>query len=169
MEASSELAAPGATSLKERMQHRRAVQQTNGVETLEIPGCAIGWDEEDGSAHQAPLFARYHGLDYSVIRSIGLNNAKVKPASTRELYTAADTLIAACEGVEVHDGDEVEDLGVKLGNDLAEYLNLERCERDRQAVFTIVPDTAQLMVHYGKMLKAFGLADLEIDEELLGN
>lgn len=161
----------GTGSLKERMAAGRVVRQEATIETIQIPGCKIAW-EENGVEHEATLHARYHGLGYKAARAIGLKVAKeTKDPADREMYAATDQLVAACEGIEAHTTDgEIEDLGVTLGHSLGEYLHVDvDGMTPRQAVFAVVPDTTLLMGHFKRFATAFGLIDVQIDEDLAGN
>jgi hypothetical protein len=166
-----------AESLQEQLQRQRAEQQDTTIEKLPIPG--VG----------GRLIGCYRLLDWKAQRRIAARNAKVRgkdkedTEALQELYNAADTLIASCEQIEVRtpkDADEQTKTeaakfnaeGHKLNVAFAEYLGRHKADEerilDRGAVFLIIPQQTQVVVHAGLLMKAQGTVDEEIDEEQLG-
>lgn len=166
-----------AESLQEQLQRQRAEQQVNTVERLPIPG------------YGGRLVGYYHLVDWKAQRGIASRNSKVRgktkedTEATQELYNAADTLIAACDRIEIRvtaDADEqtrteaekFNGEGHKLNVAFAEYLGLHKDgeERitDRAAVFLIIPQQTQVIVHAGLLMAKQGTIDEEIDEEQMG-
>jgi hypothetical protein len=88
------------------------------------------------------------------------------------LTTGADALVKACEGTET---DRGEDLGKKLGRELAEYLGIAppdgewTGEADREAVFLIFDDDLALMKHVNELRQMRELAAERVEGELAGN
>jgi hypothetical protein len=149
---------PGTpTSVQDRLRSARKALLVNERVTLEVPG-------------YSGLFAHYRILDFPETRAVGkgIEKAGIKDEVQRELYQAADTLLAASIGVEAHIDGDVVDLDMKLGNGLAEYLDLGACENDRQAVFAIFLTKGDVMDQFVELQSHKAYADREADRALLG-
>jgi hypothetical protein len=162
-------------SLQEQLQRQRAEQQANTIERLPIPG------------YGGRLVGLYHLVDWKTQRRIAARNAKVRgktkedAEATAELYNAADTLVAACESIEARapsdeqtkaEAEKFNAEDHKLNVAFAEYLGLHKNSEepitDRAAVFLIIPQQTQVIVHAGLLMAKQGTIDEGIDEEQLG-
>jgi hypothetical protein len=103
--------------------------------------------------------------------SLQLESAKGDEVD-RLLVSLADALLKACQGTETDKGD---DLGKKLGTDLADYLGVEpplgewSPEGDREAVFVIFDDDVELVKHANQLRQVAELAQEQAQGELVGN
>jgi hypothetical protein len=148
---------PAAQSLQERLQSNRRTIQIKDKVTLEIPG-------------YGGLYAHYRILDFAETRAVGdaVEATGVKRGKDRELYLAAEHLIAANVGVEAHIDGEIHELAQPLGVSLAEYLGLGACENDRQAVFLIFRRELDVMDQFVALQAEKAYADREADKTALG-
>jgi hypothetical protein len=153
---------PAAQSVQESLRDARNTILVNERVTLEIPG-------------YGGLFAHYRLLDFRESRKVGegVQGAGCRDEIDRELYLAADSLIAACVGTEARlkgpDGNLVtHDLGVKLGKPLAEYLGLGEFENDRQAVLLIFRRNTDLVEQFAVLQTRDAYVNQEADETLVG-
>jgi len=167
-----------AESLQEQLRRQRAEQQGDRLERLAIPG------------YDGRLVGIYHLVDYKTQRRIAARNARVRgkdkedTEATQELLNAADTLLASCERVEIRVGPDADEQATaeaaqfnaeahKLDVAFAEYLGLHTPGdgaqiTNREAVFLIIPQQAQVVVHAGLLMGKQGIVDGDIDEEQLG-
>lgn len=147
-----------ATSVQARLQNARATILATDKVTLEIPG-------------YGGLFAHYRLLDFRDTRKVGEETTAsgVKGEIDRELYLAANHLLAASTGTEAHIDGDIHDLQRPLGRALAEYLGLgDEFENDRQALFVIFRREIDLMDQFVELQGQKAFADQEADKTLLG-
>lgn len=153
---------PAGQSVQDTLRNARNTILVNEKVTLEIPG-------------YGGLFAHYRLLDFRESRKIGdaLRDAGCKDEIDRELYLAADSLIAANTGIEARLKDPggnlvTQDLEVKLGKPLAEYLGLGEFDNDRQAVFEIFRRHIDVMAQFAALETHDTYVNREADKTLLG-
>jgi hypothetical protein len=149
-------------SVQETLRNARNTILLNEKVTLEIPG-------------YGGLFAHYRLLDFRESRKIGdaLTDAGCRDEIDKELYLAADSLIAANTGTEARLKDAsgslvTRDLEVKLGRPLAEYLGLGEFDNDRQAVFEIFRRNLDVMAQYAALETHDSYVNQGADKTLLG-
>jgi hypothetical protein len=145
-------------SLKDQVRFSRARIQHTKTRDFEIPG------------YQPQLFVTFKALDdYTETREIGARHENVPDEAQREMYVAADTLIAAStDSYGILDGERVE-IGLPLGAALAARLDHDGAENDRQAVFQIFPSTMSLMRTFIELDGWTQQVARGTDEELEGN
>ena len=121
------------------------------------------------------LVIRYGSVDPRELLRISLELQATRGGQVdKMLATGADLLLAACEGSETDKGDE---LGKKLGRELAEYLGIEPVadgwasgqDGEREALFLIFDDDIDVMSHVNKLQQLLELADEQAQDELVGN
>jgi hypothetical protein len=141
-------------SLAERLRTQRQQYSDHTTEqTFKVPGFR-------------ELYARYLPLDYRTVRRIVERCEPIPDPATRDLEAAADSLLAACQGVEAHIDGEVHDLGCKLGKQLADTLGFEGAETDRQALFLIFPSEMAVITEANRVKDMTEEPD---EDELLKN
>lgn len=160
-----------AESLQARLTRERQEEQEGRTFTLALPG-------------YAGLVVQYHSLPWKAERGMASRVIKQsRDVATRELYVAADSLIASCDSVEMRpaadehpevkaEAEQFNGEGYKLDKRLAEYLGAHKPGEQeitpREALFLIIPVQRKLMAHYGRLLEEQGVVGEEIDEEQLG-
>lgn len=151
--------APVADSLFAQIRAARDAKQQAETVDLVVPG------------YGGRLGVTYRALPWAETRRIAARHARNPDAAMRELYIAADTLLAAC--VDAHaileDGTH-HDLGVGLGADLARRLELDDTDglTARQAMFLLFARETQLISHYGELMEwQGGEVDPRVDDELV--
>src|SRR5450759_2713293 len=90
-------------SLAERLRTQREQYTDHTTEqTFKVPGFR-------------ELYARYLPLDYRTVRRIVERCESISDPATRDLEAAADSLLAAGQGIEVHIDGDVHAVDHKLG------------------------------------------------------
>lgn len=131
---------------------REALQATRTID-LPVPG----W---------GALVARYHVLSWRETRQITARHERVRDVAQQELYIAADSLIAACDGTFASLDGQLQPLNMIYGIDLARYLGEDGAESARQAVFQLIPNEIQLITHYGELMAWMQGENVSVDEDL---
>lgn len=119
--------------------------------------------------------ARYHSLDYKVVRAIGLRQKDNSNQADSELKIAADTLLHACDGLfEVLENGDLRDTGFKWTVDAARNLfgigpdEVPDEATSRVALMAMIPDSTSIVLHYGKYDARSRSVDDEVAEEISG-
>lgn len=141
-------------SLRDRVQARREALQEQQTITLDLPG--YGGD----------LRARYRLIDWRQARRINERVSELRDidSATRDLYLAADTLVAACETVIDAGGHEFGPWSA----DLAHSLGFPDPQTSRQAVFAILLREHWVMAHALDLEAWVEGRSLVVTEELAG-
>jgi hypothetical protein len=156
-------AAHGDISLRGRLAKRRA--ELRGEHSFDIP--VPGYEEE--------LVARYHTLDYHVLRRIGKRNEDEADPVQSELNVAADTLANACSGLfEVGEDGTLTDTGHRWSTAAAKDLfgigedELPAGSTARDAMFRIFQNDTAVVMHFSRYSDLSTNAGARVDKELRG-
>lgn len=146
-------------SLQQRVQAARRRRQDNAVVHVPIPG------------YQDTLIGRYKAVDWQT--RVDINLALEGQTGRRSVLLwglAADHLIASCEGVEAHLGEETADLGMTYGRELGEWLGLdmEHVENPREALALIIEDGEDLIEHFSEVRKEQAEGSDKLDRDIAG-
>lgn len=155
-------AEPG--SLQERFQQRRQALEANRTVEIEVAPAWAGM-----------LAARYHKLGFKELQAIVERAQKeTRDSGDQVLYSAADTLIRACDDLLViHEDGSRESLGIKWGLNAARTLipSTTSAETARQAVFEFFPNDMDLVAHSNEVsewMQGKALPGEDVEERLLG-
>lgn len=146
----------GRGSLAERAKARRDQLLDRQTVTLEVPG------------YEGILEVEYRALSYSESRKIVARHQRQRDDAVRELYIAADQLIAASINAYEITGDETRKaLECGWGLQLARMLGVEVSEGTtaRQAIFKCFARETLLSAHYIEYTEWLSSADAEADQE----
>jgi hypothetical protein len=119
------------------------------------------------------LVVRYHSLPSRELIRISME-AQKHPDEVEGLIQASVTaLLESCEGCETTIDGQTHDLGVKLGLGLAgllgETAGCDGAANDREAVFLIFGDEADIVTCANKLQQFQALANTRAADEIVGN
>jgi hypothetical protein len=149
-----------AGSLQDRLHQRRAELQSQESRDFDVPG------------YGGIIKARYHVLPWKQHRAIAARHEKERDVALREVYTAADTLINACDAlIEVAADGTERPLDYKWGVRAAsELFGADGLDTARQGIIACFPQDGLLMAHFGEVMQwqqgATPEADRELEDEL---
>lgn len=146
-------------SFRALVQARREELQAGHTIDLDVPG----WE--------GVLRARYRPVDWREMRRIGarVNRDRSNVDDfTRELYVAADTIVAACEEVLKPNGAGWKGTGQRWSAELAHALGIEDPQTPRQAIFALFGSDRLVARHFAELNAWMEGENREVDHELVG-
>lgn len=149
-------------SLQDRVRASRRRKQQNAKVHVPIPGWPM-------------LVGRYHVVDWKTKGEIDLRHEDDEDRLELIRAIQGEYLIAASDGIEVVDGTEKTDLGVKLGLGLAGWLGLNEqtsdgllAQTDLDALYLILEDGGDVIEHASHVRRELREKAEGVDEKLVG-
>jgi hypothetical protein len=144
----------GAGSLAARASARREALLSAHSTIMEVPG------------YEGILAVEYRAMDYAEGRKIGAKHERQRDEATRELYTAADQLIAASiNSFDLTEGQPRE-LNLSWGLALAKMLGVDaEGMTARQATMACFARDTLLTRHWAEYIEWLSSAETDVDEE----
>lgn len=155
-EGSAQEISNGAGSLQARARHRRDRLLKHKTTIIEVPG------------YEGILAVEYRAISYQEGRKIAARQERQSDEALRELYIAADQLIAASvNAYEVTDDGDQKPLNMGWGVALARMLGVDIYEGMtlRQAVMACFVRDTFLTRHWAEYTEWLGSAQVDADEE----
>jgi len=144
----------GAGSLQARAQARREVLLDRQTTRLEVPG------------YEGILEVEYRAMTYAEGRKINARHERQRDEATREIYTAADQLIAASVNAYEITPEGAKELNVGWGPALAKMLGIDvEGLTVRQAVLACFTRDTFLTRHWAEYVEWLSSAEADVDEE----
>jgi hypothetical protein len=146
----------GSASLQARAQARREALLDRQTTIIEVPG------------YEGILAMEYRAMPYAEGRKINARHERQRDEATRELYVAADQLIAASVNAhELSDDGTTKPLEVGWGAPLARMLGVEVDDTTtvRQAMMACFARDTFLTRHWAEYIEWLSSAEGDADEE----
>jgi len=144
----------GAGSLAARAQARREALLDQQTTIIEVPG------------FEGILAMEYRAMSYGEGRKINQRHERQRDDATRELYVAADQLIAASVNALELDGTEATPLDLRWGAELAQRLGIDvEGMTARQAMMACFVRDTFLTRHWADYIEWLSTATADVDEE----
>ncbi len=144
-----------SSTLAERARARREKLVNQQTIVLEVP------------SYEGILAVEYRALDYFESRRIGDRLNRIKDEGERDLYLACDTLIAASINAFELGQENVRELGVGWGQQLAKHLGVDVADdaTARQAVLSCFPRSQSAVVAFAEYTDWLTGALVDVDDE----
>lgn len=145
----------GSGSLQARAAARRDALLKRQTTIMEVPG------------YEGILAVEYRAITYAEGRKIATRHERQRDEATREVYVAADQLIAASvNAYELQEGKEGKELGVGWGLALAKMLGVDTTDMTiRQATLACFARDTFLTRHWSDYVEWLSSAEADVDEE----